>query len=141
MTSGYSGTPLAKKLSLRDGQRVWFSGMPESVADEIDEYALELTFVADPADGIDAAHVFVAERADLDAKLIALRHQIAIDGQVWVSWPKKTSQVPTDISEDTIREVALPLGFVDTKVCAVDDVWSGLKLVVRKELRQLHPAA
>ena len=135
MASGYSGTPLAKKLSLRDGQRVWFSGMPESVADEIDEYALELTFVADPADGIDAAHVFVTERAELEAKLAALRNQIAPDGQVWVSWQKKASKVPTDITEDTIREVALPLGFVDTKVCAVDETWSGLKLVIRKELR------
>ena len=135
MASGYSGTPLAKKLSLRDGQRVWFSGMPEHVADEIDEYALELTFVADPAEGIDAAHVFVTERADLEAKLAALRNEIAPDGQVWVSWPKKDSKVPTDITEDTIREICLPMGFVDTKVCAIDETWSGLKLVIRKELR------
>ena len=135
MSSGYSGTPLAKKLSLRDGQRVWFSGMPESVADEIDEYALELTFVADPAEGVDAVHVFVTERAEMERMLTALRQQIAPDGQVWVSWPKKAAMVPTDITEDTIREVALPMGFVDTKVCAVDETWSGLKLVIRKELR------
>lgn len=135
MASGYSGTPLAKKLSLRDGQRVWFSGMPDSVAEEIGEYALDLTFVADPAEGIDAAHVFVTERADLAVRLAALRHQIAPDGQVWVSWPKKAAKVDTDVTEDTIREVALPLGFVDTKVCAVDETWSGLKLVIRKELR------
>lgn len=135
MASGCSGTPLAKKLSLRDEQRVWFSGMPEDVADEIDEYALDLTFVADPAEGVDAAHIFVTERADMEAKLTALRSQIAPDGQVWVSWPKKASGVPTDITEDTIREVALPLGFVDTKVCAIDETWSGLKLVIRKELR------
>jgi hypothetical protein len=135
MASGYSGTPLAKKLSLRDEQRVWFSGMPEDVADEIDEYALDLTFVADPAEGVDAAHFFVTERADLEAKLAELRSQIAPDGQVWVSWPKRAANVPTDITEDTIREVALPLGFVDTKVCAIDETWSGLKLVIRKELR------
>ena len=135
MSSGYSSTPLAKKLSLRDGQRVWFNGMPENVADEIDEYALELTFVADPAEGVDAAHVFVTERAELARFLSALRSQIAPDGQVWVSWPKKVSRVPTDITEDTIRELALPLGFVDTKVCALDETWSGLKLVIRKELR------
>jgi hypothetical protein len=135
VASGYSGTPLAKKLSLRDGQRVWFSGMPDHVADEIDEYALELTFVGDPAEGIDSAHVFVTERADLEARLSALRSQVAPDGQVWVSWPKKASNVPTDVTEDTIREVALPLGFVDTKVCAIDETWSGLKLVIRKELR------
>ena len=135
MSIGYSGTPLAKKLSLRDGQRVWFSGMPESVADEIDEYALELTFVADPAEGVDAAHVFVTDRAELKRLLALLRHQIASDGHVWVSWPKKAAKVPTDITEDTIREVALPMGFVDTKVRAVDETWSGLKLVIRKELR------
>ena len=132
---GYSGTPLAKKLSLRDGQRVWFEGMPEHVADEIDEYALELTFVGDPGEGIDAAHVFVTQRAELEARLPALRSQVSPDGQVWVSWPKKASNVSTNVTEDTIREVALPLGFVDTKVCAIDDTWSGLKLVIRKELR------
>ena len=135
MTSDYSGTPLARKLSLRDGMRVWFDGMPEDVFDEIAEYALELTFVANPADGIDAAHVFVTERAVLETRLKSLRGQIASDGQVWVSWPKQASKVPTDITEDTIRELCLPLGFVDTKVCAVDEVWSGLKLVIRKELR------
>ena len=135
MTTGYSGTPLAKKLSLRDGMRVWFDAMPEDVFDEIAEYALELTFVANPADGIDAAHVFATERAALEKRLAALRHQIAPDGQIWVSWPKQASGKPTDISEDTIHDCALPLGLVDTKVCAVDDVWSGLKLVIRKELR------
>ena len=135
MTTGYSNTPLARKLSLRDGMRVWFDGMPEDVFDEIAEYALELTFVANPADGIDAAHVFVSERSVLETRLKSLREQIASDGQVWISWPKQASKVPTDITEDTIRELCLPLGFVDTKVCAVDEVWSGLKLVIRKELR------
>jgi hypothetical protein len=135
MPAGYSGTPLAKKLSLRDGQRVWFDAMPESIADEIDEYALELTFVADPARGIDAAHVFVTERAVLEQQLQVLRQQIAPDGQVWVSWPRQASGIATDITEDTIRALALPIGFVDTKVCAVDELWSGLKLVIRKELR------
>lgn len=135
MASGYSGTPLAKKLSLRDGMRVWFDAMPEHVIDEIDEYALELFFVADPAQGIDAAHIFVTERAMLEERLASLRHQIAPDGQIWVSWPKKAAKVPTDITEDTIREICLPLGLVDTKVCAIDETWSGLKLVIRKELR------
>lgn len=133
--SGYSGTPLAKKLTLGDGMRVWFDAMPEHVIDEIDEYALELTFVADPAKGLDAAHVFVTERAVLEGHLSALRHQIAPDGQIWVSWPKKASKVPTDITEETIREICRPLGLVDTKVCAIDETWSGLKLVIRKELR------
>lgn len=133
--AGYSGKPLALKLGLHDGQRVWFDAMPETVLDEIDEYALELVFVADPADGIDAAHIFVTERAVLDERLTALRNQIAKDGMVWVSWPKKASKVPSEVTEDTVREIGLPLGFVDTKVCAVDDTWSGLKLVIRKELR------
>ena len=135
MVEGYSGKPLALKLGLRDGQRVWFDRMPDSVADEIGDYALELVPIADPALGIDAAHIFVTERARLEQLLVALRHQIVPAGQVWVSWPKKASKVATDITEDTIRAVCLPMGFVDTKVCAVDEVWSGLKLVIRKELR------
>jgi hypothetical protein len=135
MTAGYSGAPLVRKLGLRDGQRVWFSEMPDSVRDEIDEYALELMPVADPAEGIDAAHIFVTERRELEALLKQLRDQIAPDGQLWVSWPKKASGVATDVAEDTIREVCLPLGLVDTKVCAMDNIWSGLKLVIRKELR------
>ena len=135
MASGYSGTPLVKKLSLRDGQRVWFSRMPEHVGDEIDEYALDLIFVADPSEGVDAAHVFVTRRAELEDLLPSLAQQITADGQIWVSWPKQASKVDTDVTEDTIREIALPLGLVDTKVCAIDEVWSGLKLVIRKELR------
>ena len=135
MSGGYSGTPLAKKLSLRDGQRVWFHAMPDSVSDEIDEYALDLTFVADPAEGVDAAHFFVTSRTDMERFLAALRHQIASDGHIWVSWPKKASKVRTDISEDVVRDICLPTGWVDVKVCAVDATWSGLKLMIRKELR------
>ena len=135
MAEGYSGKPLAMKLGLRDGQRVWFDAMPDSVADEIGDYALDLIPVADPADGIDAAHIFVTELARLEELLNALRQQIEPAGQVWVSWPKQAAKVPTAITEDTIRAVALALGFVDTKVCAVDEIWSGLKLVIRKELR------
>lgn len=81
-SAGYSGTPLVKKLTLRDGMRVWFDAMPEDVIDEIDEYALDLVFVADPAKGLDAAHIFVTERAALEAHLSALRHQISPDGQI-----------------------------------------------------------
>lgn len=135
MRAGYSGKPLALKLGLRDGQRVWFDAMPDSVMEEIGEYALDLVPVADPAQGIDAAHIFVSQRARLEQLLTALRNQIEPAGQIWVSWPKKASKVPTDITEDTIRAVCLPMGLVDTKVCAVDEVWSGLKLVIRKELR------
>jgi hypothetical protein len=130
--SGYSGTPLAKKLSLKDGQRVQWEGMPATVCAEIDTARLALA----PADErIDAAHVFVTSRAALEETVVRLLPRLARDGQLWVSWPKKASKVPTDVTEDTIRAVALPLGLVDVKVCAVDEIWSGLKLVIRRELR------
>ena len=133
MTTGYSGTPLAKKLSLKPGLTAWFHAMPETVHVEIAGAGLEE--VPGPIAGLDVAHVSTAERGELAHLLNELRHTIAPTGFVWVSWPKKASKVPTDITEDTIREIALPLGFVDVKVCAVDAVWSGLKLMIRKELR------
>jgi len=135
MTAGYSGTPLAKKLSLKDGQRVWFEGMPASVRAEIDAGEVALDPLAAPAAPIDAAHVFVTERAALEDAIARLLPLLAPAGQLWVSWPKKASKVPTDITEDVIRAVALPTGLVDVKVCAVDEIWSGLKLVIRKERR------
>ncbi|TMH04737.1 MAG: DUF3052 family protein [Betaproteobacteria bacterium] len=92
-------------------------------------------FQARLSEGTDLVHIFVARKSALTKELIRLRKKLRSDSAVWVSWPKKASKVPTDISEDTIREIALPLGFVDIKVCAVSDVWSGLKLVIRKELR------
>ena len=135
MTAGYSGTPLARKLSLRDGLRTWCCGMPESVRGEIEREGLAITLLDTPEPPIDAAHIFVTERAMLECELRLLLPLLARDGFIWVSWPKKASKVPTDITEDTIREVALPLGLVDVKVCAVDATWSGLKLVIRKALR------
>jgi hypothetical protein len=135
MTSGYSGTPLAKKLSLKDGMRVWRDGMPNSVADEIAAEGLELQLLAMPESPIDAAHIFVTERADLEAKLNKLMPLLGASGFIWVSWPKKASKVPTDITEDVIRDVCLPMGLVDVKVCAVDSTWSGLKLMQRRNLR------
>lgn len=132
MTAGYSGTPLAKKLNLRDGQRVWFHAMPENVIDEIDEYALELEFVADPSEGIDAAHIFVTDAPDLEARLTTLKGQIAKDGQIWVSWPKKGSGHETELDQAEVQRIGLACGLVDTKKCAVDDIWSGLKFVIPK---------
>lgn len=132
MTAGYSGTPLAKKLSLKDGLRVRWEEMPDSVRAEIEASGLAL----EPAEErIDAAHIFVTRRAELEEAVGRLLPLLARDGLLWVSWPKKASKVPTDIAEETIREVALPLGLVDVKVCAVDETWSGLKLVIRRELR------
>lgn len=133
--AGYSGTPLAKKLSLKDGMTVWAPGMPASVRQEIETSGLDLTWARRSAKGLAAAHLFVTERGDLERVLGALRSSIDPAGMVWVSWPKKSSGVATTITEDTIREVALPAGWVDIKVCAVDAVWSGLKLVIRKDLR------
>jgi hypothetical protein len=135
MTEGYSDTPLIKKLSLKDGMRVWFHDMPDNVHAEIEEQGLVLSEEQVPTPGLNAAHIFVRQRAVMEDQLATLRDTIDPAGQVWVSWPKKASGVETDITEDTIREVALPMGFVDIKVCAVDAVWSGLKLVIRKDLR------
>jgi hypothetical protein len=132
MTAGYSGTPLAKKLSLKDGMRVCWEGMPDSVRAEIEGAGLAL----EPAEErIDAGHVFVTRRAELEEAVGRLLPRLSRDGFFWVSWPKKAAKVPTDITEDVIRDVALPLGLVDVKVCAVDETWSGLKLVIRRELR------
>ncbi|WP_028969097.1 DUF3052 family protein [Sphingomonas sp. URHD0057] len=135
MPSGYSGTPLAKKLSLKDGTRVWWDNMPESVAREIAEEGLQLQMLDRPEAPIDAAHIFVTARADLAAKLKQLLPLLDRAGFIWVSWSKRASKVATDITEDVIREVALPMHLVDTKVCSVDDIWSGLKLVIRKQHR------
>src|SRR4051794_34181735 len=109
MTSGYSGTPLAKKLSLKDGMRVWRDEMPESGADEIPAEGLHLQLLETPEAPIDGAQVFVTERADLEAKLKQLLPLLDRAGMIWVSWPKTASNVPTDITEDTIRDVALPM--------------------------------
>ena len=134
MTSGYSGTPLANKLSLKDGMRAWWDGMPQRVRGEIADVHLDL--LSAPEAPIEAAHIFVTERSDLEAKLHDLKPLLAPSGFIWVSWPKKASKFPTDITEDTIREICLSMGLVDVKVCAVDETWSGLKLMIRKELRR-----
>jgi hypothetical protein len=134
MTAGYSGTPLAKKLSLKPGLRAWFDEMPERVAAEIGEAGVEL--LPGPEPGIDAAHIFVTSRADMEAKLARLRPLLAPAGFIWVSWPKRASKVPTDITEDPIRDYILPdTDLVDVNVCAVDEIWSGLKLVIRRAKR------
>jgi hypothetical protein len=139
VTSGYSGTPLAKKLSLKDGMRVWWDGMPQGVQEEIAAEGLQLQLLDAPEAPINAAHLFVTERADLGTKLKHLLPLVDPAGMIWVSWPKKASKVPTDITEDVIRAVALPMGLVDVKVCAVDATWSGLKLVIRRQKRDARP--
>jgi hypothetical protein len=135
MAAGYSGTPLANKLSLKDGLRTWWCGMPDDVRTEILRDGLALHLLDNPEPPVEAAHLFFTERALLDCELRLLLPLLAPAGFVWVSWPKKAAGVPTDITEDSIRDVALPLGLVDIKVCAVDSTWSGLKLVIRKSAR------
>ncbi len=131
---GYSGTPLAKKLSLKPGLRAWFDAMPDSVREEIGDLGLEL--LPTPEAPVEAAHIFVTSRAEMEAKLVALRPLLAPSGFIWVSWPKRASKVPTDITEDRIRDAILPsTDLVDVKVCAIDATWSGLKLMIRKERR------
>ncbi len=132
---GYSGTPLAKKLGIKPGMRSWFLGMPDHVRSEIEREAPPFELLQSPEPPVELAHIFVSSFAVMDCELRMLLPLIARDGMIWVSWPKKASKVPTDITEDVIREIALPLHLVDVKVCAVDDVWSGLKLVIRKEHR------
>ena len=133
--AGYSGTPLAKKLGINAGCRLFVDGAPADYASFLAPLPEDVTFVNKLTSSVDVIHLFTKSAAELDAKLRRWRDAIKPDATVWISWPKKASKVPTDITEDAIREVALPLGFVDVKVCAVDETWSGLKLVIRKELR------
>ena len=139
--AGYSGTPLAQKLGLKDGQRVLFVNLPESLYDlRVSRHFVEMAQAGwgsftDGDPGYDVIHGFTVARHELEAAAKPLMDSIDRDGAIWISWPKKASKVPTDITEDVIRNVILPIGLVDVKVCAVDEVWSGLKLVIRKELR------
>jgi hypothetical protein len=133
--AGYSGIPLTKKLGIAAGSRVVVKGAPGHYAQLLEPLPAGVVFERSVSAATDIVHVFSHRKAKLQSELETLRNAIRPDGVVWVSWPKKASKVPTDITEDTIRGLALPLGFVDVKVCAVSDVWSGLKLVIRKALR------
>lgn len=134
-TAGYSGTPLARKLGVRGDTIIVTIDAPKNYAALIAPLPAGARIVARASTKPSFVHLFVTARAELAKRLRSLRGTLVQDGVVWVSWPKKSARVPTDITEDTIRAVALPLGFVDVKVCAVDETWSGLKLVIRRELR------
>jgi hypothetical protein len=141
--AGYSGTSLARKLGLKDGQAVAFVGLPDSLAyleDAAEFRRIERApdWRALPEGARDVIHIFSTVAAELDQALPLLRDMIEADGMIWVSWPKKASKLPSDVTEDVIRSRALADVLVDVKVCAVDAVWSGLKLVVRRELRADH---
>lgn len=133
--AGYSGTPLAKKLGIKESFQVVTINAPQDYIELLEPLPEAVVFAQEVDQAADLIHVFVSEREVLDKQLRDLRHSIRPDAPVWISWPKKSSGVPSTVTEDTIRELALPIGFVDIKVCAVDEIWSGLKLVVRKELR------
>ncbi len=137
MNAGYSGTPLADKLGLKRGMRCWFHNMPEDVRSVVGPERIGIEEQPTASDGLQCAHLFVTRRDKLERELKALQPLMASNGFIWISWPKRAAKVDTDVTENVIREVALPRGLVDIKVCAVDDLWSGLKLVIRKENRGL----
>jgi hypothetical protein len=133
--AGYSGTPLAIKLGIKDQCEVVLVGAPEGYRELLQPVPTAVRFAAKPSASSSVVQVFATKRAELARALASYRKVLSPQAAVWVSWPKKASRVATELTEDTVRELALPLGFVDVKVCAVNEVWSGLKLVVRKELR------
>jgi hypothetical protein len=133
--AGYSSTSLAKKLGIKEQTSVVAVGAPTGYRKLLEPLPAAVRFAAKIDQTVDIVHVFSTKKAELARALAGYRKALQPNAAVWVSWPKKSAKVATDITEDVVREVALPLGFVDIKVCAVDDVWSGLKLVVRKELR------
>lgn len=134
-SAGYSGTTLAKKLGISEGTHILAKYVPDDYARLLEPIPPSVVFDKKLSQETDLVHIFAVRKIELAKELGELRARIRATAAVWVSWPKKTSKVPTDITEDTIRELALPLGFVDVKVCAVNEIWSGLKLVIRKSLR------
>ena len=129
--AGYSGTPLIKKLGIKPGASVLILEAPTGYAKTLGRLPEGAVVAKAPRPGLDFIHVFTTRRADLERRFGALQKALAPAGMLWVSWPKKASGVETDVTEDVVRGVALARGLVDVKVCAVDDTWSGLKLVRR----------
>ena len=140
MPAGYSGTPLPKKLGFKDSTRLVVLGEPEDYAALLGPLPAGLERQSKLTKTTSLVHIFVTKRQELVRHLGALRTELNPEAAVWVSWPKKSSKVPSEVTEDIVREVALPLGFVDVKVCAVSEVWSGLKLTVREALRAASAA-
>jgi hypothetical protein len=134
--AGYSGTPLAKKLGIKPGSALFVVAAPGHYDELLAPLLPEDVKRVRKIDAADVAHFFVTSRARMEKDLRAAVPKMQQDAAIWISWPKKAAKVATDITEDTVREVALPLGLVDIKVCAIDETWSGLKLVIRKQLRK-----
>lgn len=131
MSTGYSGTPLVQKLGIKPGQRVLVYGSPRDYREVVPDLPSDVEVLGEAAEPVHMVHAFLTRGEGLRARLEGWRAVIRPDGAVWVSWPKKAARVPTDLTEDVVRDAALAAGLVDVKVCAVDEVWSGLKLVIR----------
>ena len=134
--AGYSGTPLPKKLGIKDGQRVALMAAPASVKTELKDALGKCEVAAKPVAPLDFVMLFVKTQADLKKEFAALAKKLAPAGMIWISWPKKSSGVASDLDENIVREIGLQVGLVDVKVCAVDEVWSGLKFVIRVKDRK-----
>jgi hypothetical protein len=135
MAAGYSGTPLAKKLGIKVGARVAFLDPPDGFDETVAPLPDGVDLARQAGPGLDVVVFFTRARGELEERIEELRAAIAPAGGLWVGWPKRSSGVETDMTEDVVREVALPLGLVDNKVCAIDETWSGLRLVIRVEHR------
>ena len=135
MSTGYSGTPLAKKLGIKDGFTVATVNAPSAYREMLEPLPDGVHIIENGLGNVEMVHLFTNSRDELFGQLAELRNVIEQNGSIWVSWYKKAAKLPTEITEDTIREAAFPLGLVDVKVCAVDEKWSGLKLVIRRENR------
>jgi hypothetical protein len=136
--AGASGKPLSQKLGLKPGFCIFVDGVPSDYRKLVGEWPEGAKLVKEARAPLDVVHMFVTEAKGLAAHLRRYREAIVPDGMIWVSWPKRTSGVATDLSDIVVRDIALPLGLVDTKVCSVDDVWSGLKFMIPKDLRKVH---
>lgn len=129
-TAGYSGTPLAKKLGIKEGFNIRIVNQPDHYFDLFEDLPKTIEFSSDKRTKKDFIHYFTKQAKELERDIAPLKNEIVANGIIWISWPKKSSKIVTDITEDTIRTLALKNGLVDVKVCAVDDVWSGLKLII-----------
>ena len=135
--AGYSGTPLWKKLGYKSDLRTYVDDPPQNYRKLLGlPKDVRVIGEREPGPGLAFVHLFARDARVVRTKLGFYRKRIAPEGVIWVSWPKKSSGVPSDVTEDYIREIAIPLGLVDVKVCAVDEIWSGLKLMIRRELRR-----
>ncbi len=134
--AGYSGKSVVQKLGIKPGFCIFVDGAPSAYGDMIGRLPADVTIAARPKAPLDMVHVFATKAAGLAGKLRGYRAAIAPDGMIWVSWPKKASGVATDLTDIVVRDTALPLGLVDIKVCAIDEIWSGLKFVIPKDRRK-----